>query len=198
MSKYDVTNIKEIQEKALKLLIESNMTGYQIWKDTGITEATIGNYKRGIKKPSNSNAKLLISYFENMDKNIKIEDIKDNHGFVGQLNGGNVDIHHDEGKDKVIEIQDKAVEQMFQTMLSELNEFHKSSKLRDEYVIKQEAYVAEIIKKSYVRNKENMERIDKLVEQQNQLLGMVIQQSERTQNRADKIVDALIQTKVNK
>jgi len=62
-----VNNKKNIIEKALSLLINSDKSGYQIGKDTGITEATIGNYRNEKTKPTVANANILIRYFENND-----------------------------------------------------------------------------------------------------------------------------------
>ena len=59
-----MNNKKNIIEKALLLLLKSDKSGYQIWKDTGITEATIGNYRNRKTKPTEANANILIKYFE--------------------------------------------------------------------------------------------------------------------------------------
>lgn len=110
-----------------------------------------------------------------------------------QVTGGRVDIHHDEGKDKVIETQEKQVVNMFTALIEELKGFHEVGARRDDRIKEQDTYIASIIKHSYLRNDENMKRLDELIRQQNKLVEMVIQQNERTQNRADKIVDALIE-----
>jgi transcriptional regulator with XRE-family HTH domain len=57
-------NINELQEKSLKFLRESALSGYQIAKETGISEATIGNWRNGNTNPNFANSKLLIEYFE--------------------------------------------------------------------------------------------------------------------------------------
>jgi phage repressor protein C with HTH and peptisase S24 domain len=53
-----------LQEKAISLIKDGSKSNYQIAKDTGISEATIGNYVRGKTKPTPANAKLLMEYFE--------------------------------------------------------------------------------------------------------------------------------------
>ena len=50
-------------EKALNLLLESKESGYRIANKTGITEATIGNYRNGKTKPTKANAMVLLQYF---------------------------------------------------------------------------------------------------------------------------------------
>ncbi len=52
---------KARQEKALMLIRDSGKTNYQIAKDTGISEATIGNYVNGKTKPTPANANILIA-----------------------------------------------------------------------------------------------------------------------------------------
>ena len=54
----------EIIKKALLLLGNSNDSGYKISKATGLTEASISNWRRGLKEPSLANANILIQYFE--------------------------------------------------------------------------------------------------------------------------------------
>ena len=55
---------KEKIEKAIELVQEAKVTPYKISKDTGITEATIGNYKNGKTKPTFANAKVILDYFD--------------------------------------------------------------------------------------------------------------------------------------
>lgn len=54
---------ENIVEKAIYLLQQSNDSGYKISKQTGITEASISNWRKGVKKPTIPNAILLIKYF---------------------------------------------------------------------------------------------------------------------------------------
>lgn len=124
---------------------------------------------------------------QNMSGNINVSG--GNSAFVGQMHGGT--FNQDAGKDQVIEKQEKEVSQMFSTFTSELNDFHAINKRRDEYMEKQDAYIASIIKHSYLRNRENMERIDKLAEQQTELIQMVAEQNRRMQDRADRLLDIL-------
>jgi len=126
----------------------------------------------------------------------KIKEVKENRGFVGQMSGGSVDIHHDEGKDKVIEKQEREVEQMFKVLIDELHEFYEIGKYKDEYIKHQDEYLSHIIKESYLRNERNMERLDKVIEQQTKLIELVNSQSAKINDRADKLIDALIQSKI--
>lgn len=50
-------------EKALNYLSNSDLTNYRIAQDTGITEATIGNYRNKKTRPTLANAEILIKYF---------------------------------------------------------------------------------------------------------------------------------------
>ncbi|MCR4872403.1 MAG: helix-turn-helix domain-containing protein [Bacteroidales bacterium] len=50
-------------EKILDILKESELTAYRIYKDTGITQATIGNYRNGKTIPTQANALILKRYF---------------------------------------------------------------------------------------------------------------------------------------
>lgn len=56
--------LNEIIEK----IKDSKESNYRIAQETGITEATIGNYKNGKTKPTKANLKLLLKYFSNKNK----------------------------------------------------------------------------------------------------------------------------------
>lgn len=118
-------------------------------------------------------------------------DARGNRGFAGNMSGGVYTLHNDEGKDKVIEKQEQQVLHMFEAFMVELRGFH-------EYTQRQDDHLDNIVKKSYLRNERNMERIDKLfeqqknlIEQQNSLIQLISNQNERTQQRADKMIDLL-------
>ncbi|MDR0331842.1 MAG: hypothetical protein LBI15_00075 [Dysgonamonadaceae bacterium] len=66
-------------ENALKLLSASNETDYRIAANTGITAASIGNYRNGKTKPTKANAMILINYFTNTGFKEKAQDITTNH-----------------------------------------------------------------------------------------------------------------------
>nr|DAG34383.1 MAG TPA: hypothetical protein [Caudoviricetes sp.] len=59
-----VNNKEEIIKKAIKLLQDSSESGYKISKGTGLTEASISNWRRGLKEPSLPNANMLIQYLD--------------------------------------------------------------------------------------------------------------------------------------
>lgn len=127
--------------------------------------------------------------------------VEGHHGGIGQVTGGYVDIqnHHDEGKDKVIETQERQVMNMFAALVEELKGFHEVSARRDDRIKDQDTYIAGIIKSSYLRNESNMERMDELIRQQNEdrknmckLIEILDRNSERTQARADKLIELLI------
>lgn len=50
-------------KKILEILKESELTAYRIEKDTGITQATVGNYRNGKTIPTQANALILKRYF---------------------------------------------------------------------------------------------------------------------------------------
>jgi phage repressor protein C with HTH and peptisase S24 domain len=53
----------EIIELSIKYLLESKESNYKIGKATGISDNTIGRYRKG-SKPTPANAKLLLQYFD--------------------------------------------------------------------------------------------------------------------------------------
>lgn len=50
-------------EKFAELLEKTNKTAYQVSKDTGISTATLSNWKNGIYKPKADKLKILAKYF---------------------------------------------------------------------------------------------------------------------------------------
>jgi len=74
-------NDKKNAEKALSLLLNSKTSGYKIEKATGITQASISNYRNGKTEPEGVMAYALIKYFEDEEKKEckfeKIENIGD-------------------------------------------------------------------------------------------------------------------------
>jgi hypothetical protein len=66
-------------EDALKLLSASSETDYRIAANTGITAASIGNYRNGKTKPTKANAMILINYFTNTAFKENTQDITTNH-----------------------------------------------------------------------------------------------------------------------
>jgi hypothetical protein len=129
----------------------------------------------------------------------KIGNVSKNSGFVGNMSGGSVDIHHDESKDKVIEKQEQQVINMFTALIEELKGFHEVGERRDDRIKEQDAYIASIVKHSYLRNEENMkridkdrERLDKLIEQHQSLIQTISYQNQKIQDRADKLFDLFV------
>lgn len=54
--------------KAIDLMANTNITPYKIAQETGITQASLGNYKSGKTKPTLVNAEAIINFFsENQD-----------------------------------------------------------------------------------------------------------------------------------
>jgi transcriptional regulator with XRE-family HTH domain len=66
-------------ENALKLLSASRESDYRIAANTGITAASIGNYRNGKTKPTKANAMILINYFTNTASKENTQDIITNH-----------------------------------------------------------------------------------------------------------------------
>lgn len=83
-----------------------------------------------------------------------------NSGVIGEVHG---DFHHNGGKDKLIETQEQRVQNMFDAFMVELRGFHEYIKRQDDYIRRQDEHLNNIVKKSYLRNKSNMERIDALI-----------------------------------
>jgi hypothetical protein len=124
-------------------------------------------------------------------------------GSIGHITGGVNSFNSNGGKDKVIEKLEEKDDQRQNTMSVHIQRFHErmESKNRyierkDDYIKKQDDYIASIVKHSYLRNQENMERIDKAMEQQNniiaqqnKLIELVFEQSKRTQDRADALIE---------
>ena len=50
-------------KKFVELLQRSNKTSYQVAKDTGITQATLSDWKRGKSKPKVDKLLILADYF---------------------------------------------------------------------------------------------------------------------------------------
>ncbi|GGF86419.1 helix-turn-helix domain-containing protein [Paenibacillus aceti] len=50
-------------EKFLVLLEETGKTSYQVSKDTGVSTATLTNWKQGKYKPKTDKLKVLADYF---------------------------------------------------------------------------------------------------------------------------------------
>lgn len=50
-------------KKFLNLLEQSGKTSYQVSKDTGISTATLTNWKQGKYKPKTDKLKILADYF---------------------------------------------------------------------------------------------------------------------------------------
>lgn len=50
-------------KKFVELLQKSNKTSYQVAKDTGITQATLSDWKRGKSKPKVDKLMILADYF---------------------------------------------------------------------------------------------------------------------------------------
>ncbi|WP_449603480.1 helix-turn-helix domain-containing protein [Paenibacillus sp. Marseille-Q9583] len=51
-------------EKFLELLKKSGKTPYQVAKDTGVSTATLTNWKQGNYKPKTDKLKILADYFD--------------------------------------------------------------------------------------------------------------------------------------
>lgn len=50
-------------EKFAELLVKNNKTAYQVSKDTGISTATLSNWKNGRYRPKIDKLKILSDYF---------------------------------------------------------------------------------------------------------------------------------------
>lgn len=58
--------------KIIEKIKKTSDSNYKIAKETGITEATIGNYKNGKTTPTKANLKLLLKYFSDRERSNQI------------------------------------------------------------------------------------------------------------------------------
>lgn len=58
----------EIIEHAIKFLNDSKLSSYKIAQDTGITQASLGNWRNGKTKPTLANAKILVQYLSGKEQ----------------------------------------------------------------------------------------------------------------------------------
>lgn len=63
---------EKIVDSAIDLLNKSSLSGYRISKDTGFSEATIGLWRRGIKRPTLKNANQIIGYLNGISPDVVI------------------------------------------------------------------------------------------------------------------------------
>jgi hypothetical protein len=112
-------------------------------------------------------------------------------GGIGQVAGGHVEIHHDEGKDKFIEKQEEQVSKSYLILCEELKQFHHELERKDEYL-------KSIVAKSFHRNEQNLERIDQSIRiinentsQMSEIIKIIALQNEKIQDRADKLMEIL-------
>jgi SOS-response transcriptional repressor LexA len=64
---------KEKINQAIQLLKESSDTGYSISQATGITQASISNYRKGKSKPTVSNANAIIGYYDSISEGERLK-----------------------------------------------------------------------------------------------------------------------------
>jgi len=79
-------------EKILEVLKQSNLSAYEIAKQTKITQATIGNYRKGKTIPTQANA-LILKHFFDINFADNTENFSQNRGsvVVGNDNNGSID-----------------------------------------------------------------------------------------------------------
>jgi hypothetical protein len=183
----------ELSKRFLIAIDASGKTGYQISKDIPeISNSILTHIRNGRNEPSKPIIEAFLNHFPEISrvwlltgegeilKPIINQSVgKKNKGIVNQIGhvGGSVDIHHDEGKDKVIEKLEQKDGQLVNTFTDAIHRFHEIITNRDEYIERQDDEIKrlagrldDIVKHSYLRNERNMERIDKVIEQQNALI----------------------------
>ena len=96
----------------------------------------------------------------------------------------------------------REIKQLMKILIEELHRFYEINISREGYMQRQDEYLHQIIKSSYLRNERNMERIDKVIGQQNALIGqqneifkMIDRQNQKTQERADRVL-AIFESKI--
>jgi hypothetical protein len=103
----------------------------------------------------------------------KTDEISHSGGFVGQMTCGYATIDG-LSKDETFQKQEERVGHTFEAHLSTLEKFHDIMNKKEDYIRQQDNYISTIVKESYHRNERNMERIDKLIEQQNLLMDRML------------------------
>ena len=109
--------------KIVKKLIESPLSSYAIAQKTCITEQTIGNYRKGLTRPTAANAKLLEYFFsEGADSSQSI--VGDNNTMAGAsiLNTDSVLLKE---LQKTIKEKDAIISQLIQTNNQLVNQINK-------------------------------------------------------------------------
>jgi hypothetical protein len=124
--------------------------------------------------------------------------VSDVQGVVGLMYG---DVHLNGGKDKAIEKLEEKDDQRQASHITHLNRFHdimegkdRYIERKDNYIKTQDEYIAGIVKHSYLRNKENMERLDDVIRQQNKLIEASNEDRREVRKQMDRILDMLEKT----
>ena len=76
-----ITSASDNRLKALEMVLNSDISAYKIWKETGISEATIGNYRNKGMIPTPANAKILIGYLGGIKTGAQSPPPSDNQNF---------------------------------------------------------------------------------------------------------------------
>jgi hypothetical protein len=120
--------------------------------------------------------------------------------YFGSVNADQVDIHHDTGNGEVLEVREQQMERMYKVLIDELHRFHDVIMNKDEYSKKQDARIKKqgekidrIVKHSYLRNKENMERLDRMFLE----IGRAIDQQNKLIDQQNKLIDASNEDRVD-
>ncbi|MDR1809837.1 MAG: hypothetical protein LBR34_05480 [Prevotella sp.] len=131
---------------------------------------------------------LLIGKGEMMRKNVS-QTITGNRNTTGDVVGGDKIIHG--GKDEMLAEKERRLIDIHETFISEAQKFREMLRAEmdkfHEVQKEKDVYVERIIKCSYERNRENMQRIDILIEQNK----MMIEQNNNLQDTIRFLIDKI-------
>lgn len=117
---------------------------------------------------------------------------RDNNGIgsIGNLNG-DMQIHQGSETGKLIDNHDKQSDRFTQILITEINSFRKYMERQHEYVSRQDSYIEKTIENAHLGNEQHLQRIDKLISQQNALIEMLGGQCKSMHEQNDRLLNLL-------
>ena len=155
-------------EKIVKILVESGLTSYEIAKKTHITQATIGNYRKGKTKPTQANALILKQFFNvDFDENGTNFSNNTNSVIVGNNNTGNVGNNYYSDSPDVLRAQIDVLDERIKEKDAQIKEKDAQIKEKDAQIKEKDAQIKEKdaqIKEKDAQIKELHALLNKMVE----------------------------------
>ena len=132
-------------EKIVKILVESNLSAYEIAQKTHITQATIGNYRKGKTKPTQANALILKQFFDvDFDEMNANFSNNSNSVVIGNNNSGNN--YYSDSPD-VLRAQIEVLDERIREKDAQIKEKDAQIKEKDAQIKELHALLNEMIKK---------------------------------------------------